>query len=1046
MRRILTLLTLFMLTGALAYAQERTVSGSVTDNSGTSLPGVSVQVTGTTIGATTNATGAYSINVPPTAKTLTISSVGFLSQTVAIPADGRLSVMLEPNPSSLEAVVVSALGLKSSVKSQGVAQTNIDAAQLTNSKPTNVASALSGKVAGLQISAISSGVNPDYRLVLRGMRSLLGNNQALVVVDNVIVPSSILGNLNPNDIDNVTVLNGGNAAALYGSDGSNGALIITTKRGSSDGKLDVTVSNTTSVESVSHMPKIQHKFGSGTDADVVAYNPYENQQYGPKFDGVVRPVGLPLEDGSIQELPYQWNDKANKDLFWQNGLTNQTDISLSSGGDRGSVFLSAQYLTAEGTVPGDKFNRASVRLNGSQKMASTLDLTYSAYYAQNRYDLTSETSSIFDYVLNAPGQIPLTNYSDWRTNKFANPNGYFNAYYNNPYFMADNYRTLTRNDYFVGNAALAFKPLSWFDATLRMGINTRNYTTDGQTDVFKYSDYTKNIPEQRGTYKTNDIVGRYASGFGYSTNLSSQLILHGQKKVNDFKFDLTAIGDISQGPGYNRQSSSNSASVDGLVRPGLFNLGNSTSTPVASSNQNKERKLGLLGKLDIAYSNYLFLTVTGRNDWVSTLAPENRSFFYPSAQIAFTPTDAIAALKDINNLDYFKVRGGWSQVGQVNLGAYSLEPIYSQSSGYPYAGQGGHSIGTRLVDPDLKPELTQGYEAGFDVSLFNSRVLGAFTYYSTTTTDQTLPTGISYATGFNSYLLNVGETSSKGIETSVTVIPIRTDKWYVKVAANYAYYDNKVDAISADIDRLTLSSYGGTTGSYAIAGEQFPVIMGLPYNRDPQGRIIVDSKTGYPSAKSNLAILGRANAKDEIGLNLEVTYKDLTLAATAVYRGGAYIYNALGTTFDFSGAGYNTAIYDRERFVMPNSSYEDPANPGKYIANTNVTVRDGGSGYWPQAGPRSNIDETYVTSSDFWKVREISLSYNLPRVWFTNRSIGIKGASLSVQGRNLLTFLPVTNVYTDPEYSSGGNNAIGLTDLSQTPPSMFIGGTLTLKF
>lgn len=1030
-----------MLTGAFAVAQDRTVSGSVTDNSGTFLPGVSVQVTGTSIGATTNSGGAYSINVPSGAKTLTISSVGFLSQVHPIPPNGRLNLILEPNPASLEAVVVSALGLKSTVKSQGVAQTNLDATQLTNSKPTNVASALSGKVAGLQISAISSGVNPDYRLVLRGMRSLLGNNQALVVVDNVIVPSSILGNLNPNDIDNVTVLNGGNAAALYGSDGSNGALIITTKKGSSDGKLDVTVSNTTSVESVAHMPKIQHKFGSGTDGDVVVYTPYENQQYGPKFDGSLKEVGLPLEDGSIQKLPYLWNNKANKDLFWQNGLTNQSDISLSSGSARGTVYLSAQYLTAEGTVPGDKYNRASARLNGTQKMASKLDLTYSAYYAQNRYDLTSATSSIFNYVLNTPGQIPLTEYSDWKNNPYANPNGYFNAYYNNPYFMADNYRNKTRNDYFVGNAGLAYKPLNWFDATLRVGINTRNFTTDGETNIFRYSDYTKNIPEQRGTYKTNDIVGSYASGFGYSTNLTSQLILHGQKKVNDFKFDLTGIGEIAQS-----QASSNSASVNGLVVPGLFNLGNSTSTPTSGNSQSQTRKLGLLGKLDIAYSNYLFLTVTGRNDWVSTLAPENRSFFYPSAQLAFTPTDAIDALKNIPNLDHFKLRGGWSQVGQVNLGAYSLEPTYSQASGYPFAGQGGHSIGSRIVDPNLKPELTQGFETGFDVSLFNNRVLGSFTYYSTTTVDQTLPTGISYATGFNSYLLNVGETSSKGIEASVTVVPIRTDKWYVKLAANYAYYDNKVEAISADIDRLTLASYGGTTGSYAIAGEQFPVIMGMPYKRDPQGRIIVDANTGYPSAQSNLQILGRANAKDEIGLNLEVTYKSLTLAATAVYRGGNYIYNALGTTFDFSGAGNNTVLYDRERFVIPNSSYADPANPGKYVANTNVTVRDGGSGYWPQGTERTSIDENYVTSADFWKVREISLSYNLPAQWFNNRNIGVKGASVSVQGRNLLTWLPVTNVYTDPEYSSGGNNAIGLTDLGQTPPSKFIGGTLTLKF
>ncbi len=250
MRRILTFLTMFMLMGAFAFAQERTVSGSVTDNSGASLPGVSVQVTGTKIGATTNAAGAYSLKVPQTAKTLTISSVGFLSQTVSIPSNGNLSVMLEANPASLDAVVVSAQGLKSTVKSQGVAQTTLNAEQLTNAKPVNIAAGLSGKVAGLQVSAISSGVNPTYRLVLRGMRSLLGDNEALIVLDNVIVPSSILGNLNPTDVENITVLNGGNAAALYGSDGSNGALIITTKTGASRGGMEIKLSHTTMVEQV----------------------------------------------------------------------------------------------------------------------------------------------------------------------------------------------------------------------------------------------------------------------------------------------------------------------------------------------------------------------------------------------------------------------------------------------------------------------------------------------------------------------------------------------------------------------------------------------------------------------------------------------------------------------------------------------------------------------------------------------------------------------------------------------------------------------------
>lgn len=1034
MRRILTILTLFMLTGAFAFAQDRTVSGSVTDNFGNSLPGVSVQVTGTTIGATTNAAGAYSLRVPPNAKTLTISSIGFLSQTVAIPSDNRLSVMLEPNPASLDAVVVSAQGLKSTVKSQGVAQTTLNSEQLTNAKPVNIAAGLSGKVAGLQVSAISSGVNPTYRLVLRGMRSLLGDNEALIVLDNVIVPSSILGNLNPTDVENITVLNGGNAAALYGSDGSNGALIITTKTGSSRGGMEIKLSHTTMVEQVSNMPKIQKSFGSGTDNDIFVYTPYENQQYGPKFDGVVRPVGLPLEDGSILELPYQWVGSRGKNNFWEDGLSNQTDVSLASTTDKNSFFISAQYVDVTGTIPTDQYNRASARINGTQKVAKNLDVNFSAYYIQNRYD--RPTASVFDQVLETPGQIPLLDMKDWRNNKYANPNGYYNAYYNNPYFLLDNSRTLTRNDYFVGNASVVYKPAKWIDLTYRMGFNTRNVTTDGTSDIFNFSDYTRNLPDQSGTYKASQSVGSYSKSFSYTTNIVSSFIAHATHKVQDFKFDLTGLGELSQG-----KSSSLNSSISGLVVPGLYNLSNSLNQPSTSGSMSMTRKLGLMGKFDIAFKNYLFATVTGRNDWFSTLDPANRSFFYPSAQVSFVATDAISALKNINNLDYFKVRGGWSKVGNVNIGAYSLLPTYGQSSGYPFAGQAGYSIGTRLVKPDLKPELTQGFEGGFDISLFKNRVRGALTYYSTTTIDQTLSTDISYASGFSTYLLNIGETSSKGYEASLTVVPIRQQDWFVSLGVNYAWYDNRVVAINADIDRLGL---GGV--SYAIEGEQFPVILGYQHKRDPKGRIIVDPISGYPSQNPEQVILGRAGAKDELGFNLEVSYKSLTLGATAAYRGGNVIYNAIGTTFEFSGAGYLTAEYNRDRFVIPNSVYEDPKNEGSYIENTNITIRDGVSYYWTNAGTRRGITENYVTSAAFWKLREISLTYDLPNKWFEDRKYGFKGVRVSLQGRNLITLLPSTNVYTDPEYSAGGSNALGYTTLSQTPPSQYIGGTINFNF
>ena len=1040
MKKIVSLLSVLVLFCALAYGQARTVTGTVRDEQGNPIPFATITAKGTKNGVAADANGQFQINLTSDVP-LVISAVGYASFE-AKATNNMVVTLSKSGDKGLDEVVVTAAGLRSTQKALGASQTTLTSDQLVNARPTNVASALSGKVAGLQVSAISSGVNPNYRLVLRGMRSLLGNNQALVVIDNVIVPNSILGNLNPDDIQNITVLNGGTAAALYGSDGSNGALIITTKNGMNPGgKPQVKFSNTTTFESVAYMPKMQKLFGSGSTSDIQAYNQYENQQYGPAFDGSLKPIGLPVEDGSIQEVPYQWNEKEGKNAFWERGLTNQTDISVSSSGNKGSTYFSAQYLNARGTIPGDKYNRATVRLNGVQHIVPVLDLNYSAYYAQNRYNTTSQTANIYNNILNSPGQVPVTRYKDYLNDKFSTPDGYYNAYYTTPYFLAGHYRSMTRNDYFVGNASLVFRPTKSVDITSRLGFTTRNVTGNGTADVYNFSDYTKSIGAFAGTYKVKDITGSYSNSFSYSTKIIYDLIAHAQHKVSDIKFDLTGAFSVVQ-----QQDEENSASISGLVVPHLFNLNNSLTPPSASHSKSLSRTLGAWGKLDVAYRNFLFLTVTGRNDWFSVLSEENRSIFYPSVQLAFTPTDVIPALQRIASLDYLKLRGSWSQVGQVNIAPYSLAPVFSQGAGYPYNGMGGMTAGGRIVDPSLKPELTQGYEAGIDFSLLKNRIKGQVTYYNNTTENQTLPTGISTATGYTSYLLNVGKTSSKGWETALTVVPVRTSNWFVSLGANYTYYDNRVESISADIDRLTLASYGGTTGSYAVAGQHFPVIMGTVHKRDNQGRIIVDPITGYPSPTSSLEIIGRANAKDEVGLNMEVTFKNLTLTATGAYRGGNVIYNALGSTFDFSGAGINTVDYYRERFVIPNSVIADPDNPGKYIPNTNVTVRDGGTGYWTIAGPRTGINENYITSAAFWKLREIALSYEVPKSILGSAGKVIQGVTLSVQARNLFILLPKTNVYTDPEYSSGGNNAIGLTDLGQTPPSRYYGGTVIVNF
>jgi TonB-linked SusC/RagA family outer membrane protein len=1043
MRKIVPLLTMLMLVCVLAFAQTRTVTGRVTDASGSPIPFATITEAGTNNATTADANGNYTINIRPNAR-LTISATGHQSQTVA-PTGTSQNVSLAQGANNLQEVVVTAAGgIRVRQKEQGYTSTVIKSESLTQARPISVASGLAGKVAGLNISGVSSGVNPNYRVVLRGMRSLTGNNEALIVIDNVIVPNAVLSNLNPDDVADVTVLNGPNAAALYGSEASNGALLITTKKGTK-GRTSIRISHTLNREEVAFYPKLQNRFGSGTDHYFPTYVTYENQQYGPAFDGTIRQIGLPAADGTIQEVPYSATDEKKK--FWEKGLTNQTDIAFSTGGTRSTLYFSAQYAGVKGTTPGDEYNRASARINGTHNITNNLDLSFNAGYTQNRYDITTQTGSIYDYLLNIPAQIPVTRYKDWRNDPFANPNYYFNAFYNNPYFIADNYRQYNRNDYFVGSAELKFTPLRWLDLTYRAGITTRNQSNKNTTDIFNFNAYAK--ANNFGTaYKGTDIVGGVTDASSYTTRLNSDLLATFRKTVaEDFSFRLTTGFSVRQD-----ESKSMSSSISGLVIPGLFNLNNSTNPATASEANFKARQFGVYGDLNIGYKNFLFLHATGRNDVFSILAEENRSFFYPSVDVSFVPTDAFEALKNINGLDNIKLRAGWSRVGNVNLGgnfgAYRLDPTFSQGSGFPYAGAGGFTVGNQLVAPELKPEFTTGIEAGFDVNLFKQRISASFTYFSSETDNQTVSTGISTTTGFSSYLTNTGVTSNKGIESSLTVVPLRTKDWTISVGGNYTYMDNIVESISADLPRLTLGAYGGAAGSYAVAGQPFPVLMGNAHKRDPEGRIIVDRLTGLPSATDTLVILGNAQNKHMLGVNTNISFRGFRLAALAEYRGGHYIYNAGGGTFDFSGAGINTVAFNRERFVIPNSSYLDPAS-GKYVANNNVTINEGGPDYWSLGGPRRNIHENYITSAAFWKLREVSLSYDLPTSVLSKVKF-IKAATVTLQGRNLLILLPESNVYTDPEYSDGdgtsSGNAIGLTNLGQTPPSRYYGATLSVTF
>lgn len=1034
MRKMLLTCVIFLFISLPLMAQ-RVVTGKVTGPTGDPVPNASILIRGTNIGTVSGEDGSFSLTLTPNARVLEISIIGYETQTVQITNSSNYSISLVEGGDELSEVVVTAGGILVKRRELGTVATTITPTQITQGKASNFAASLSGRVPGLQVNAVNGGLNPTYRLVLRGQRSITGDNQALLVLDNLIVPSSLLGNLNPEDIEDIQVLNGAAAAAAYGSDASNGAIVITTKKGKR-GRSAIRVSNTTTFERVSFYPQLQSQYGAGTTPDAVkTYTPYENQQYGPRFDGSMLPIGKPLEDGSIQTIRYSPVD--DRRTFWETGLQNQTDLSLESGDDKSTFYLAGQYFQQKSTVPKDRYHRMSVRANGTRNIYDNLKVQYTANYISNNYDMTTVTSSMYNEILMTPANVPLTKYQNWRTDPFANPNGYFNEYYDNPYWSVDNWRQDTKNEYFQGNVQLQYNPIKPLTLTYRVGMSSSNAQNKSWAGKFTFSDYTKSIS---GSSKT-DVAGSVSDSRSGSTQLVTELIGEYRKKLGS-DFELYVLG-----AGYLRgnQGKSTGVSANGLVIDGLYNVGNTQNNPGASESNSRSRQVALRSEARLGYKDYLFLHLTARNDWVSVLEKENRSFFYPSIDVSFIATDAISALQEIPWLSTMKLRGAYAYVGNVNLSPYALNTVFGQSAGYPYGGAAGFSVGSGLVAAGLKPEITEGPEFGIDLELFDKKVQAGVTYYATSTYNQTMSVSVSRASGYTSLRTNVGEVQNKGVETFFRYTPISNPNGVsLTFGANYALNRNKVISLTDESDVFNLGSGGGGL-VVAEVGHPFPLMKTTNYRRDPQGRVIVDPVSGFPSYDGSYTIKGTTNPPHILGADFELLFKGFRVSGIFEYRTGHYILNSVATGYDFSGAGIRTVWFNRERFVFPNSSYEDPNRPGEYIANTNIQTRSGGADFWTDATRNRGVGENYTHSAAFWKWRELVISYDIPEKLLGNT---VKRATVSIQGRNLFIWTPDTNLYTDPEYSAlgAGSNAIGFTSLGQTPPARYIGGTVSLTF
>ncbi len=1077
MRRFLSLFIMLMLCGGLAFAQNRVVSGKVTNSDGSPVSFATVKVRGTPTGLSADVNGAYSIKVKD-GDVLEISGAGYETQRVTIRSNTSVfDVQLRSNV-SLSEVVVTALGIKRQSKELGYATTTVKTEELTQAKVTNIATGLAAKVSGLQINLTNNGVKPETRITLRGNRSILGNNQALLVVDDVQLPISYISSLNPNDVDNVTVLKGASASALYGSDASNGVIIVTTKKGVR-GKPVIKVSSTASFESVSYMPEFQNEYGpyageqdaahgGGSpgliyfpDFPYYPYVPYENQSFGPRYNGQKVPIGPPIRvfrnDGSyfITQDSTLYAAKANaKKAFFDKALTFTNDISYSAGDEKSRFYFSFQDVNAKGVVPKDVNRRDVIRANGSRE-AGIFRVDYNVGYTITNTNTTAGSGVPFSstaenrggyagggsYFQNRPvyftiiqqsSMVDLRDYRNWQNNPFSNPNGFFNAYYGNPWWQIDQTRLDEKNNDIIGNFTLSLKPTDWLDFKYTVGVVRNDYSNKYTKQGFTFEPWAiaDTLKSGRGTAPSLPGEGDAVS---YNQKLSSDLLATIHKTHKDFDYKLTVGTSMQE---VKNRILSTSASV--LVIPNFFNISNRVGEPTVAENSVKTRRVGVFADATVGYKNWVFLHGSLRNDWTSILSEANRSYLYPAVDLSFVFTDAIKGLQGNNILSYGKLRAAYSKTAQVSIGAYSLQNVFNAGGGFPFGGVAGFSVNGRFANPDIKPEFSTDKEVGVELGFLKNRILLSGAYYTTNTTNQTIPISISSTTGFTSAVVNSGVMTNRGVEIDLKVSPIIKTRSGIRwdIGGNFSYNENLVKSIAPGLNEVFV---GGA--AYAIVDHAYPVLKGDDWTRDPQGHIIVDKITGMPTLDPTPAIFGTSNPPRKVGLNTTLTYKGFTFGAVADGRFGAVILNSQGNDMDFSGVSKYSTQSGRMPFVIPHSVYETAPNSKTYLPNTNITTTSGNVDFW--AGFWNTAEVNYVNSADFWKIRELSFGYNVPKTVLKGY---IKGVSMQITGRNLFTKKAKENVWSDPEFANNSGNGTGQVDINQLPPTKFFQFSLNLTF
>jgi TonB-linked SusC/RagA family outer membrane protein len=1064
MRKSLLLsLVLLLLMGTSAWAQ-RTVTGMVTDaGNGDGLPGVAVRVKNTSQGTVTDMDGNYRIDLPAGNVTLVFSFVGYANREVAVGNQSVINVQLAEDVEQLSEVVVTAVGIRREQKALGYAVERVAGEQLQQVAEPDPLRALQGKVAGVNIGGSSGAPGSSTRITIRGNSSMLGDNQPLFVVDGIpfnndanatfsglqqgTANTSRIADLDPNNIESMTVLKGAAAAALYGTRAANGVILITTKTGGggiSRKGLEITYTTSYSWETIANLPDYQNVYGTGVNFNYQQVN----GSWGAPFIGA-RPYALVdsiphwyaanpgMEQFAGILVPYRAYPNNVRDLF-RTGHIFDNSISIQGGTDRSSIGLTVSHTDHEGYVPNTEFERTTVGVGGRTTLENGLSMGANLLYS--RINQRAVQAGVGNSGANNPSAFARALYLgrnwDVQGQPYQNPIDFGSEFMvgrgqaDNPYWSYENAGSRERTDRIMGTVDLGYDLTSWLNATYKIGINSYNQ---------RNLDFIR--PGSTGP-SSNPGAGQITEDYISFEEIESNFLLTADY---DFSEDISIRTTLGQNM---NQRTRRRQAFQGLnyVVFDIDDIDNTNDVTPAGGGYSQRRIIGVFADATIGYRDWAYLSLTARNDWSSTLPQGNNSFFYPAASLSVILTDALNIRGGA--VDYLKLRAGVAQVGN-DTDPYQLRPVYIvnpvggilQPAGgaiFPFRGVPGATLENTQYDPNLKPERTREVELGLDARLFDNRFGIEFSVYDKRSFDQIANITLPAVTGYSSLLTNFGTVKNRGVELGLDITPIRTNDFRWNMYATFTHNRNTIEELTDLVPQIEFGAgFAGGVRSVHRAGQEYGLLLGSVSARDQDGNLLINPANGELIRENELRIIGNPNPDFVAGLINTFSYKGIRLSGVIDWRQGGDLWS--NTVLSLLGRGVTRDTEDREQNYIIPGVYGDPVtlepirNPETGEKYPNQTQIDMNSLWFGETFAINAADEWAVWDATTFRLREVSLGYDLPAKWLEATPVG--SVSLSFTGRNLWFRAPNFPRHTnfDPEVNQFGNSNQQGIEWSATP-------------